>query len=791
MLKLFHSEVEINDILLKQATIKIKRQLPDTVFNFQFIINAFSSPEKKTDKKEDTSATKISIKDIALDNVRAVYNDVVTGNDIDISLNHLNVHINELDLKNQYFEIPEIVIDGLHGKIYQNEPLASKDFADTASSNSSLPKSKFKNIAFKNVALDYRNNPGALFTMLNVGNLAIDAREFDMGKRIINLDKLLVSGTTASVRLGKTVSKKQASNNGSAKSTDSSGWHIIVKELLLDQNNIAFDDDNSPKQKTGMDYSHIKSTGTTLHVRNFLFSNDSIAGNISEGMLAEQSGFKLQAFQGDFLYANKQAYIKNLKLQTPGTLLQRSLALNYPSINALKKNIKLLMLDIDLRNSKVQVKDILTFVPSLDTMAAFKNPNTVFAMNARIKGSIGDLRIEQLQFTGLLNTKIDATGYVKGLPDMKSLQTNLEIKNISSSRNDILSFIPAKSLPSNIAIPDKFNVSGKVNGDMKNLSTDLVLNTSSGKTTVKGNFKNLDDTKNVGYDATITTDNLDLGYILKDDSTYGPVSMQIKATGNGIDLKTATANIEGTVSSAIYRKYNYQNAKIKASIANHIAKANVEIRDPNINFSLNGTADLNTKYPAIKFTTNIDSIKPKALHFGTDDIAYHGMIDADFPISDPDNLKGNLLIENSLLILKGQKIKLDTIKISAGQTDTGQYLRLYADVITAEIRGKYKLTEMGNVFQRIIEPYFSTAAKSKIPQPQPYHFFVSMNIHNGPLIKDFVPTLERLDAITFHGQFDSEKGWDADLNSPLIIYADSRIQNLRLHANSANEDFKY
>ncbi len=784
MLKLLHSEIEISDVDLKQATVKIKRLLPDTAFNFQFIINAFSSSDKKEVKKDDTSSTKVSVKNISFDNIRAVYDDVITGNDVDVSLTHLDIHINKLDLKNQYYEVPEINIEGLRGRVYQNNPLVISAVNDSLShaTASSLPNFKFRNIALKNIVLDYRNNPSALFSQFNIGDLAIDARTFDLNKKIINLNKLELSGTTESVRLGKGVNKKADSKQPPARTTDSSGWRIMVKELALDNNNIAFDDDNSPRQKKGMDYSHIKSNGTTLHVSNLLFKNDSIAGNISKGSLAEQSGFKLQTLEGDFLYSKNQSYIKNFRIQTPGTLIQRSIVLNYPSLDALKKNMRLLLLDVDLRNSKVQVKDILTFVPSLDTMAALKNANAVFVMNARVRGSFGNLKIDELQFTGLQNTKIDASGYIKGLPDMKSLETNLVIKNISSSRNDILNFISEKALPSNIAIPEQFDLNGKLNGNMQNLTTDLALNTSSGKATVKGDFKILNDSKNIGYDAMITTQDLNLGYILKDDSTYGNVSLQLKAVGKGTDLKTANANVEGAIQSAIYKKYNYKDAIIKASIANQIAKADISIHDPNIYFSLNGTADLSAKYPAIKITSTIDSIKTKQLHFTTDDIAYHGKIDADFPISDPDNLKGNLLIENSLLIKDGQKIKLDTIKLSAGQTDSGQFLRLYADVINAKLNGHYKFTDMGAVFKQLIEPYFSTVKEDKKAKIDPYDFSIALDIHNGAILKELLPTLERLDPIRFQGKFDSKKGWSADLTSPLIIYGDMRVQNFQLHA---------
>src|SRR5215470_11774161 len=47
-LKLFSNEVRVKDLELDNVTAKIKRVLPDTVYNFQFIVNAFTSESSKS-----------------------------------------------------------------------------------------------------------------------------------------------------------------------------------------------------------------------------------------------------------------------------------------------------------------------------------------------------------------------------------------------------------------------------------------------------------------------------------------------------------------------------------------------------------------------------------------------------------------------------------------------------------------------------------------------------------------------------------------------------------------------
>jgi len=58
MWKLLRSDIAINKVELEGITATIKRQLPDTSFNFQFIIDAFAGNEKAVPEKKDTAALK-------------------------------------------------------------------------------------------------------------------------------------------------------------------------------------------------------------------------------------------------------------------------------------------------------------------------------------------------------------------------------------------------------------------------------------------------------------------------------------------------------------------------------------------------------------------------------------------------------------------------------------------------------------------------------------------------------------------------------------------------------------
>ena len=551
--------VDIQSVELDNITAKVKRQLPDTVFNFQFIIDAFASTDTSS-KEEDTSSTPITLGSVELNKVRVIYKDVITGNDVGAYLEHFDTRLKTFDLEKMQFTFAPITLQGLTARIYQSKPLLNAEPAQKDITDAKAPfnlQLDIDNINIQNINLDYRNDVSALYTQLNLGALHIQPQKIALSQRIINLDALSLDSTVAVLRLGKKeeaeIVKKETQQEAEAQAE--AGWRIQVAALQLNNNNIQFDDDNSPKQQNGMDYMHLKANALTLHVNDFLFGTDSIAGSITKATLSEQSGFALNQLQTNFLYSNKQAYLKDLYLKTPGTELKRSIAIQYDSIAALQKDMGRMELNLDLQNSKIQVKDILTFVPGLHSQPAFADPNTTWLINSRMSGRIADLQIPVLQISGLKDTRINISGRLRGLPDMNKLVADLSIKNISSSQRDIALFVPAGTLPQNITLPSQMNVSGKLNGNTGKLTTNLLLKTSLGNASLKGTMEQITDPKRSVYDLQLNTASLDLGTILQNKENLGPVSADFHIKGNSYDPKTANASLTGKIKSAIIKQY--------------------------------------------------------------------------------------------------------------------------------------------------------------------------------------------------------------------------------------------
>ena len=68
---------------------------------------------------------------------------------------------------------------------------------------------------------------------------------------------------------------------------------------------------------------------------------------------------------------------------------------------------------------------------------------------------------------------------------------------------------------------------------------------------------------------------------------------------------------------------------------------------------------------------------------------------------------GNILITNAVMVNNNERVQLDSISIFAENINNNQLIRVQSQFLTAEMDGKYKLTQLADIFQQSIDPYFS------------------------------------------------------------------------------------
>jgi len=276
----------------------------------------------------------------------------------------------------------------------------------------------------------------------------------------------------------------------------------------------------------------------------------------------------------------------------------------------------------------------------------------------------------------------------------------------------------------------------------------------------------------------------------------GSITLAAQVKGSGLDPKKANLQFSGDVVKAYVKGYLYQNLVMSGTAHNGSYTAKARMKDPNIDFTLDGKADMNKKYPAIAANLLIDSVNLQKLNFSQTPLSIHGKIVADVPTADPDYLNAKITVTDLLVAQKAQVIKLDTISLVSTANADSSSLRLKAPMLSAHLGGKYKLTEIGPALQDVISKYYNTdiakaPTKAKVKySPQQFEF--DARIVKTSLTDKFAPDLKTLEPILLKGHFDSSTG-ELVVNGsmPKVVYGTNTVNNMKLAINTGNNALNY
>ena len=748
MLGLLHHQLDIGQVHLEDLTAKIRRQLPDTAFNFQFIADAFAgSPAAKSDTAASTPM-KVDLKELLLDRVRFVYQDTVTGNDVVLSIGHSVTHTGLIDLDHLRFDVPDFDVEDMQAKVWMERPLGGG--AKGAAAAGGMPVLNLGRIKMLRSAVDYRDFVGRVSTNLRVSGLETNVHRVDLAKEIFQLS-----------------------------------------DIRLDSTDVRFDDDKQRRQKEGMDYAHLGVTGLRLAAQDLAYSPDSISGAIRSAMFREGSGFRLDTLRTVFFYSDHRAQLNDLLLVTPGTVLRRAVTVRYDSLAGMVKEAAKTQVDLDLAGSRVQVKDILLFAPYLRSQPAFSRPNEVLQVTARVTGTLDALNIHALQFSGLRDIQMDVAGRIVHPFQTNRLWADLNIHRLSGSRAAVLGLLPKGTMPSSINLPARFNLRGRFAGGMDSLRTDLVLVTSSGTIAARGWVRQFRTSSKAAYDLDLRATALQLGQLLRDSLQWGAVTAELKVKGQGLDLQSANARFSGRVASATVRQYTYTGLTLEGSIADQRAQLHSMIDDPSVRFDLRAAADLATTYPAVTLDWRIDTVDLRALHLVKDTLAFQGHLVADFSSTNPDSLQGRLAVSGIRLAQGSHQFNTDSVVLMAANHAGTEHIQFHSEMADLDLNGRYLLTQVPGALEHTINQYY-TLNGFRDTTFAAQDWTLRMQLRPSPLVLNLLPSLRGSDTvggiITFNSDRDSLR---LGLKAGRIVYGNLFFHQVDVAAGTAGKSLNY
>ncbi|KFF10286.1 cell envelope biogenesis protein AsmA [Chryseobacterium soli] len=795
MLKLINSTADITSVDLEGGRANVVRK-PDGKFNFDYIMNAFATNDKEESPSKPfiISLDKIKLKDIGV-----TFNDQQSRNDIKLYFKSFDTRVKTFDLSKNTYAVNDINLDGLQLKLKQDlvEEVAKK----VEKKVDSLNDKKTMNIGLRGIKLtnfniDYGDNNTKTFAKVIFKELSTKVNKLDLDNNAYNVGTVFLSGADINANLylpAQNANPKNTKEPEPSKNSDQEkAMKLLLGKLVLNDVKVAYNNTAIAPTKQGMDFNHLNFSKMNVEVRSFKMENNTFAGTVNSAEIQEARGLNIQKFNTDFVYGEKQAYLKDLYLQTPKTLLRDEVIVNYNSIEQLSSNPGAVKISANIKNSKIGFSDILNLVPTLRNTVPFnKYPNAILSVNANVQGIVNDLLIKNLKVSGLDDLRVAASGRIKNAMNPDNLYYDLNISEASSSAKTIFNLAPKNTIPSNISLPSHFSIKGIAKGTTKMVNANLNLYSTLGNAAVIANV-DMRRKNHELYDVKANLQNIQVGKIIQ-NKDIGAVTAQISAKGESFDFKNANADLKGYVSSAVYKGYRYRNMNLIGKINRGVYNIVLNSKDPNANLQLTASGVYNEKNPTVKVNGEIIKLDLNKLGFYEKQMIIAGKIDGDFTNLDPDNLNGYLNLQNFAFSDTKEVYPIQEVNLKATSTNDSTKIVFNSQIADVELAGKYKLTQIFGSLTQTLNQYYQFQKLGKAEKIDPgQHFTFNAKIKNDDLIRKFVPDLKSFETINLAGNYDADsQKIEIDGQIPQLLYGENSIEKGSLKVTNENQALQY
>jgi hypothetical protein len=795
MWKLLKSTADITSVDMEGVRANVVRK-PDGKFNFDYIIDAFATSDKEESPSKPfiISLDKINLKDIGV-----TFNDQQSQNDIKLYFKSFDTRVKTFDLNNNKYAVNDINLDGLKLKLKQDlvKEVSKKVEKKVDSLNDKKPMQiGLRGIKLTNFDIDYGDDNTKTFAKVLFKELSTKVNKLDLENNSYNVANVYLSGADINANLylpTQNANPKNTKEPEVSKATDQEkALSLLLGKLVLNDVKVVYNNTAIAPTKQGMDYNHLNFSKMNVEVRSFKMQNNTFAGTVNSAEIKEARGLDIQKFNTDFVYNEKEAYLKDLYLQTPKTLFRDEVVLNYNSIEQLSSNLGAVKLSANIKDSRIGFADILNLVPTLRNTVPFnKYPNAILHVNANVKGSVNDLLINNLKVSGLDQVRVAASGRIKNAMNPDNLYYDLRITELSSSAKTIFNLVPKNTIPSNISLPSNMSVKGVAKGTTKVVNANLNLYSTLGNAAVVAQI-DMRRKNHELYDVKANLQGLQIGKIIQ-NKDIGAVTAQIAAKGESFDFKNAKADLKGYVASAVYKGYRYQNMNLTGKINRGAYNIVLNSKDPNANLLLTASGVYNEKNPTVKVDGDIIKLDLNKLGFYEKPMILAGKIDADFTSLDPDNLNGYLNLKNFAFSDTKEVYPLQEVNLKASSTNDSTHIILNSQIADVELKGKYKLTQIFGSLANTVNQYYQFQKPGKAQKIQAGQFFAfRAKIKNDDVIRKFVPDLKSFETINLVGNYDADsQKIEIDGEIPQLLYGENSIENASLKVTNENQALQY
>ncbi len=750
--KIWNKNIYLKQIKLDGLHTEIYKFSEKDDFNYQFILNAFTSNDTSSQQNSSNSIA-FDLKEISLKNASIRYSDNEEGILFQGKMRNFFVQLNKFDINRGIYDINQVLTDHSHILFKQN----NVGFAATQN----MPKAAFPSINLKKIVLSHISwdveTPSQGFQSRgSLQNFLMNLNKMDLNQHFVDIEQIRGDKIDGTVLIKNTPSK--AMSNRSQNSDKP--WNLALNRFKIANTTFGFRNISENQAINGFNPNHIQLNKVEIDISKIKIGKKNQA-RINQFSFSERSGLVVKKLNTAINLSNNTLHLNKLTLQTNYSELTNDLQITFsPNTEIGNTRVKAL-----LTKNKIGVKDMLVLYPALAENPLFHGKKDTFvSIEGNIFGKINDLFVDNLSIAGLGNTHLKMSGSIKGLPTIEHTKLNVSLQQMIFYPKDYV-FLLGDSLLKAYDFPEKVIVEGNISGKPENLALDVRLLSDLGGFNLLGSLRNFDKNTDQQYEVEVALDSFDLGKLLRQKSNLGFISANFNINGAGLTFPSMKAVVQSSIHQLNIAGNNLEKIQFNANLNRENIQFDVDFRDKAIRGNVFGVA--NTAIPNVEFHSNFEEINFNKINLIQQNLSYGGKIDANINLYNRNNPVAKITFLNTKIQKDGRTVEADKGILEIKDNLQEKEISFKSSILNASMKGEVEYQEIQDVFLRELNKYFVISDLPTKVSEKPYRLNLELQLIPHPFYSIFSPNLKSFKPIDLHLDIDSKK--DSSLQASLQI----------------------
>lgn len=758
-------------------------------YNFQFLIDAFATPDTTTVAADTTSSPmNIILGDINFKDFDIVFNDAVLGIDSQFKIGKLALQMKKIDLENMDFRASEAIISNARIKYIQSPvpPSPSED--------SPLPFLELDKLTLKNVFIDYQSYGDRIAADLEISDFYIELQKADLANNDIAVGDFRLKNSIININTEtetNVITQKAVEIKDDIKEDiqkfEWPDFKIAIADIDLEGNNISYFVGKAKVKRNEFNVNAIVLQNLKLKA-NTIFLKDKKAGLQLDALTFEEgSGLNLKELALDLEATDNILKVEDLKLALNNNKIKGKVRLDYSSLADLIEAPDKSKVALNIPSFQADLNDVFKFQPELRKNEYLRTLSKKYLTgNINASGYLSAIQIPNLNVRWGNTTQIAAKGFIQNVTNPDNLKFDIPSFSAQTKRSDLIQFVSEEDL--GVSLPEDVALKGNAKGNLKDVFAKAELTTSQGIATIDGHFKN---DSQISFDADVEIKEYKLNELLKNDQ-LGAISLSIKTNGSGSDINSLDAVLDANISSFQFNDYAINDLAINGKIKDGKGDIVSKYKDKNLNLDLNVDVVLDSVAPTASAHLNIIGANLQSLGLMDRDVRTAMKLDADFE-GNKDGFDVISTIGEGVVVYDDKTYLLGDVLATAHVRSDTTSIWLDNKMIQLSLESNTDPETFATSIQRHIASYFSRKIEFSDTVQQPVKLYIIGKIVEAPVLNDvFLVNVKKLDTVKIAVDFDeAARKLKADIRAPHINYGGNELDSLAFTMDTDKDKFVF